>query len=484
MKKIILLICLFSLITNAQIKLELIKTLNVENSTDQLINVLALGDINKDGYDDFALQYYVNSDSSYAKIYFGGNPSDSTKAVLFTNPKSRFIFKDIYGGGDLNGDGINDFVVTYNDLTAIHNPPQYELQVHFGGKTISTQPDYSIICSALHSCMINGDYNGDGYDDIEVTRIFDNGFVSIFIFFGGNSLNPTPNSMLRKLEYPALSKHKTTMLGDVNNDGYDDFIVSANTDAYPYPKAAILFLGGNNLGVDNSIQFIGSQIYGRWQSALGDINGDGYSDFFIWGINNDLFLGGKQIDPNKPFYRSNNWLFNGIGDINKDGFDDYIKFLNSYAEIHLGSSQLDTIPDYIVSCAGDKVVNFGDINGDGRIELAFYISQKVNIWSVLTETSIDESEQYPTEYHLSQNYPNPFNPETTISYTIPKSGFVTLKVYDLLGREVATLVDGFKNAGTFKSQFTISNSNLTSGIYFYRLSTPTFSTTKKMTLVK
>ncbi|MEW6654419.1 MAG: T9SS type A sorting domain-containing protein, partial [Bacteroidota bacterium] len=95
----------------------------------------------------------------------------------------------------------------------------------------------------------------------------------------------------------------------------------------------------------------------------------------------------------------------------------------------------------------------------------------------------------PSEFKLSQNYPNPFNPVTTIEYSIPpnvkgETVNVTLKVYDVLGREVATLVDEYKQAGTYNSQFSILNSQLTTGVYFYRLTTPTATITKKMMLLK
>lgn len=97
----------------------------------------------------------------------------------------------------------------------------------------------------------------------------------------------------------------------------------------------------------------------------------------------------------------------------------------------------------------------------------------------------------PLQFELKQNYPNPFNPTTTISYSLPVSAFTTLKIYDLLGREVVTLVDEFKQAGQYNSQFSILNSQLSSGIYFYSLhvspsrnSVPGFAETKKMMLLK
>lgn len=90
----------------------------------------------------------------------------------------------------------------------------------------------------------------------------------------------------------------------------------------------------------------------------------------------------------------------------------------------------------------------------------------------------------PTTYKLEQNYPNPFNPETTIEYQLPTPGLVTLTVYDLLGREVATLVNEFKNAGSYNYQFSILNYQLASGVYFYRLQSGSYSETKKLVLVK
>ncbi|MBI1938023.1 MAG: T9SS type A sorting domain-containing protein, partial [Ignavibacteriales bacterium] len=82
------------------------------------------------------------------------------------------------------------------------------------------------------------------------------------------------------------------------------------------------------------------------------------------------------------------------------------------------------------------------------------------------------------------NYPNPFNPSTTISYQISASSHVSLKIFDVLGREVATLVDEFKQPGSYNSQFTVQNSALMSGVYFYQLKTGKNIETKKMILVK
>ena len=85
-------------------------------------------------------------------------------------------------------------------------------------------------------------------------------------------------------------------------------------------------------------------------------------------------------------------------------------------------------------------------------------------------------------YKLEQNYPNPFNPNTTIKYTIPSQSFVQLKVYDVLGNEVATLVDEEKSIGSYTVSFNALN--IPSGVYFYSLTAGDFTQTKKMILMK
>jgi hypothetical protein len=93
-----------------------------------------------------------------------------------------------------------------------------------------------------------------------------------------------------------------------------------------------------------------------------------------------------------------------------------------------------------------------------------------------------ENEELPVNYSLSQNYPNPFNPSTTISFQIPQSGIVKLVVYDMLGKEVATLLNEEKTAGAYEVNFNVKN--LASGIYFYTINAANFTSTKKMILMK
>ncbi|RKY99466.1 MAG: hypothetical protein DRQ13_02200, partial [Ignavibacteriae bacterium] len=88
----------------------------------------------------------------------------------------------------------------------------------------------------------------------------------------------------------------------------------------------------------------------------------------------------------------------------------------------------------------------------------------------------------PAEYALEQNFPNPFNPTTKIKYSIPQPANVVIKVYDVLGNEIATLVNEEKPVGSFEVEFDASK--LVSGIYFYRLQAGNYVETKKMILIK
>lgn len=95
---------------------------------------------------------------------------------------------------------------------------------------------------------------------------------------------------------------------------------------------------------------------------------------------------------------------------------------------------------------------------------------------------INYSNEIPKEYMLSQNYPNPFNPETIIKYDIVKSGYVKLAVYDILGRELKSIVKQNQQAGTYTVQF--DGSGLSSGVYFYKLQTEDYTETRKMIITK
>ncbi|MGB6650411.1 MAG: T9SS type A sorting domain-containing protein, partial [Bacteroidota bacterium] len=156
-----------------------------------------------------------------------------------------------------------------------------------------------------------------------------------------------------------------------------------------------------------------------------------------------------------------------------------------------------------LSPAGDFSVLILDSTGlsDTTTALAGLDQLRVYFWRVMAEnpigcspwsstyrfrtvqvTSVGGEDEVPTEYALQQNYPNPFNAMTTIQFAIPKAGRVLLKVYDMLGRERATLVDREMTPGTFSVQWDASD--LASGVYLYRLVSGSFVATKRMIVLK
>ena len=139
------------------------------------------------------------------------------------------------------------------------------------------------------------------------------------------------------------------------------------------------------------------------------------------------------------------------------------------ASSSIGPRQVVAMNDLRIS-----LTNYPDIN---------YLLETGHFDNLTEMRNEDETNLNPEEFFLYQNYPNPFNPGTTINFHLNNSGKVTLKIFDTLGKEIQTLIDEYFESG-FHSKFYILNPKLSSGVYFYRLSTPNYSQTKSMVLLK
>jgi hypothetical protein len=138
--------------------------------------------------------------------------------------------------------------------------------------------------------------------------------------------------------------------------------------------------------------------------------------------------------------------------------------------------------DVNMSYGTDAAAYTGAERGFPLGDLNWYPELKT-LWEEGGTVSVEEiSDMIPEKYSLEQNYPNPFNPSTTIRFNLPETGLVTLKVFNALGQEVATLVNQNLDAG--EKQFVFNAVELTSGLYFYQLKTSNFTETKKMLLLK
>jgi hypothetical protein len=117
-------------------------------------------------------------------------------------------------------------------------------------------------------------------------------------------------------------------------------------------------------------------------------------------------------------------------------------------------------------------------NGNYKLE-----PRKDDDFGAITVTGVyREENSHPMAYQLSQNYPNPFNPSTIIEYSLPIGGQVSLKIYNILGQQVESLVNMDQNAGSYTVQFNASR--LATGVYFYELQAGSYRAVKKMLLVK
>jgi peptidoglycan/xylan/chitin deacetylase (PgdA/CDA1 family) len=125
------------------------------------------------------------------------------------------------------------------------------------------------------------------------------------------------------------------------------------------------------------------------------------------------------------------------------------------------------------------------VTDTGRVVLTKVVPDKgILKLTPVTPTTIEDEFVNISKFELYQNYPNPFNPSTNIRYSVNSSQFVSLKVYDVLGNEIASLVDEYKSAGMYNVQFTMHNTQLSSGFYFYQLKAGDYFETKKMTYLK
>jgi endo-1,4-beta-xylanase len=288
-----------------------------------------------------------------------------------------------------------------------------------------------------------------------------------------NSKGVTLHASRQIAESLNLSAVAKFILGDNNftaasilNSGKTYFVVTQGTGLLRLPtnSSSTMFPLGTKTGYCPVTVINSGTADTLGISAIDDSTAAGYGGRVLvkWNINSSG-IGAKDSLKLAWVYALENTAF--ASDMSGNA-KIYLKSDSNYVEAGSGAYayQLTTTP---FSVARGGVTSFG----------SFYVGS----FAPITGVTNDET-MLPQKFVLNQNYPNPFNPSTVISYQLPVSSKVTLKVYDMLGKEVTTLVDTKQAAGTYKKEWNAAK--LASGVYFYRIQTETFTSTKKLILMK
>lgn len=326
---------------------------------------------------------------------------------------------------DINGDGKRDlFVGTTNG----------ELW-YFRNSGTSQSPSYQLVDSAFITSANTYSYapafvdiDADGDDDLFIGM-----FDGAMRFYRNNgtatapqfNLTPSPVDTIR------VTYNNAPAFVDIDADGDADLFVGGYNGRIKYYRNA-----GDSVNFIPLLENTSYQNILTGQNAkpcFADIDGDG--DF-------DLFVGTSEgrIEFFENIGTSSNALFT--------------RRTNHYAST---DPMQEAAPAFV------------DIDGDGDLDLFVgVLTGGIHFYRNNAVTSVVDEPFQPNVFHLYQNYPNPFNPTTVIRYAITEKGVVSLKVYDILGKEIATVVNGTASGGTYEAHF-IAPPNLASGVYVYRL---------------
>ncbi len=459
--------------------------------------MLAICDYNGDGFDDMITMHFTSYDSSRYDyngelLFYWGSDSTgfATELAIDTISDYSTSLPTLYptlenftvGGftvgiqkGDFNGDGQCDLVFSSTQTYDI--PPgsirqRGKIYIYLGKSIPTDTADFILIGQNAFAYMGHflqvGNINGDSYDDLLFSsnqpRTIGVSYDSInylHIFYGSENFSAVLgneselySSFVNPVDSTAGWFIREFSVDDVNGDGIDDIVVGRTS--YNYPHITTVHYGSAN-GIDTIPSFT-----------------------FIQDTTTDLFFSAGGVTQD-------------IGDYNMDGYDDFIISPSGYQVfvLQFGGPHVNNINKYGArgySKAGDVFprmgVNMGDQTGDDVNDIAVigggYI---LMLYGQDIPTEVKKVKTSPMDFNLYQNYPNPFNPTTTIKYDVPKTSRVSLKIYDILGREVITLINNQpKQPSTYEVRFNASR--LASGVYIYRLVTDKYVSVKKMVYLK
>jgi hypothetical protein len=393
-------------------------------------------DLDYDG--DLDLIYGTSSGIIYVYRNNGSasNPSfqlypDYFKVIKLEGNSSTVSLADFDGDGDydlLSGIWTGRFIYFKNEGTN-QKPIFTNISMPFSSFTVGS-----------YSSPVFVDIDGDGDYDIVSGAL--NG--KIYCYINNNGTFSSDNSLFNFVSVGYMS---IPAFADLDNDGDLDLLVGSETGAnYKYYLNT-----GNNIYEENTVVFSGISFPNYSRPAFADIDNDGDYDLIIGRSNGALIYYENTGSKETPVWTRNDALFSGV------------------------------------SVKQNAHPGFADLDGDGRKDLILgeYDGNFTYYKNLFAEpVSANEEVSISKNFILFQNYPNPFNTSTVISYSLAEGSFVSLKVYDLLGREIITLINEFKSAGMHTVELIMKNVELSSGIYFYKLQAGDFIQTKKMVLIR
>ena len=303
-----------------------------------------------------------------------------------------------------------------------------------------------------------------------------------------------PVCIINKIEYSTDDNllWLATSIGAVKYDGNNWTLLDTLQNIIPYPYILTTMI------IDKHVKWFGSRYYGliRYDNNSWKLYNTSNSD-----------LPDDQITDLYQDLNYNLWIStqNGLAKFDKNIWTVYNTSNSGLPDNWITSCIVDHHNVFLIGTFNDGFVEFDGENWEVyTLNNSPLLSNNIrdleedengNIWIGLNDAGIsiynrngissvlpNETNSIPIDYKLLQNYPNPFNPTTTISYTIPQDGIVTIKIYNVLGQQIATLKDEFQKANRYEVQF--NSKGLASGVYIYKLQINDFYESKKMMLLK
>ena len=425
-------------------------------------------DLDDDGDNDLAVANY-NSDNVSILLNSGdGKYQEAVNYEVGNEPASVF-------SADLDGDNDEDLAI------ANYNSNNISILFNNGNGTFQTPMNYGV--GSGPSSVFASDLDGDGDNDLAATNYNSNTF-SILENLGDGTFQFAANYTVG---YYPTSVYACDFDGDEDNDlsvsiGYDD-------------KVAILKNNGDGTFQSPVNYAVGHVPFSVFAS---DLENDGDMDIAVVNASSDNVSilknnGDGTFLPKVNYYAGEGPISVFASDFDGDGYYDLAvatisnPITDSISILLNNGNGTFQIPVRYIVGQGSCSVFATDLDDDGDMDIAATNGSSDNISILLNQSIITGVENtpvfiFPESFNISQNYPNPFNPSTTFRYSIPTQSKVVIKVYDILGNEIAILMNEEKPAGTYEIAW--SAENLPSGVYFYRIQAGSYIESKKMILMK